>query len=167
VDTWSVLVPAVLSLFGVGLGTVGTLVGRHLSTRVSTRQQDAQQWAAHRAELKASVLQFLGAVRHVQRAGSSAGQLLDELWLAQQEVDLVAVSEQLRGATYRYAHQVTATAHRALQDPEVNDLHQAQIEFMDVARRDLWPNEPDSHSGPSGTASSRAAVQQRGHGRAG
>jgi hypothetical protein len=68
----SVLVPAVLSLFGVGLGTVGTLVGQHLSSRVITRQQDTRRWAAHRAELKASVLRFLGAVRHVQQGGAGA-----------------------------------------------------------------------------------------------
>jgi hypothetical protein len=139
---WSVLVPAVLSLFGVGLGTVGTLVGQHLSSRVSTRQQDAQRWAAHRAELKASVLRFLGAVRHVQQGGAGTVTALDELWLAQEEVDLVAVSEHLRGATYRYARQVTVTANREPQASDVDDLRRAQIEFMDAARRDLWAEQP-------------------------
>jgi hypothetical protein len=141
VETWSVLVPAGLSLLGVGLGTVGTLVGQYLSSRVSARQQDVQRWAAHRTELKASVLQVLGAVRRVQRAGSSAGPVLDELWLAQEEVDLVAVSAELRGATYRYARQVTAVAGREPSASDPDDMHRAQVEFMDAARRDLWPEQ--------------------------
>jgi hypothetical protein len=139
VETWSVLAAAALSLLGVGLGTVGTLAGQRLSARTSTQQQDAQRWAAHRAELKASVLRFLGAVRQVKRAGSSAGPLLDEMWLAQEEVDLVAVSEELRGATYRYARQVTVTANRDVQEPDTEDPGGTQVEFMNAARRDLWP----------------------------
>jgi hypothetical protein len=139
VETWSVLAAAALSLVGVGLGTVGTLAGQRLSARTSTQQQDAQRWAAHRAELKASVLRFLDAVRQVERAGSSAGPLLDEMWLAQQEVDLVAVSEELRGATYRYARQVTVTANRDVQEPDTDGPGGTQVEFMNAARRDLWP----------------------------
>jgi hypothetical protein len=138
-ETWSVLAAAALSLLGVGLGTVGTLAGQRLSARTSTQQQDAQRWASHRAELKASVLRFLGAVRQVERTGSSAGPLLDDMWLAQQEVDLVAVSEELRGATYRYARQVTVTANRDVQEPDTESPGGTQVEFMNAARRDLWP----------------------------
>src|SRR2546423_8819171 len=58
-DTWSALAPALLSLAGVGLGTVGSLVGQHLSSRMNVRQLDAQQWQAHKAELKQSIISFL------------------------------------------------------------------------------------------------------------
>jgi hypothetical protein len=153
-NTWSALLPALLSLVGVGLGTVGTLVGQYLSSRVSTRQHDAQQWAAHRAELKASIMRFVSLVQQVTppgrpdgRAGTPAQspseRLVNELWLAQHELDLVAVSEELRGATYRYAQRLTTVAARESHQERGDDLlREAQIEFMDAARRDLWPSGP-------------------------
>jgi len=148
--TWSALAPALLSLAGVGLGTVGSLVGQHLSSRVSRHQHDAQQWAAHRTELKASITQFLDLVQRVQAArridggtrpaDSTAERLVNELWLAQHEIDLVAVSEELRGATYRYARCLTvATTGEPHEGNRDDFLREAQVAFMDAARQDLWP----------------------------
>ena len=79
-------------------------------------------------------MRFLGSIHRIEQAvehaardhggerpgdDSSVESLLHDLWLAQHELDLVAVSEPLRGATYRYAHGEAAAARREL--PEAQD----------------------------------------------
>jgi hypothetical protein len=100
--SWETLGPALLSLAGVALGAGGSLFGQYLVSRASTRQLEVQESAAHRAELKGSVLKFLSIASQVEKAtltrpgsGSTADdavldRLVDDLWLAQAEIDLAA-----------------------------------------------------------------------------
>ena len=128
--------PALLSLAGVALGAGGSLFGQYLVSRASTRQLEVQESAAHRAELKDAVLKLVRIALQVEKvaltrsdAGGTAAelrQLVDDLWLAQAEIDLAARSGSLRGATYRYAFRLAEAArgeqHMAdLQRPSCHD----------------------------------------------
>ncbi|GAB7187430.1 hypothetical protein ATKI12_7261 [Kitasatospora sp. Ki12] len=124
---------------------------QYLVSRASTRQLAVQEAAAHRAELKDVILKFLSVAFRVEKEASarlpngerSGGgvldQLVDELWLAQAEIDLAARNEPLRGATYRCAARLVEAARgEAAGAPE---LGRAQVEFMDAASQDLWPGQ--------------------------
>ncbi|MFF2024526.1 hypothetical protein ACFVW2_22310 [Streptomyces sp. NPDC058171] len=103
--SWGTLGPALLSLAGVALGAGGSLFGQYMVTRASTRQLDVQESAAHRAELKNVILKFLSIASQVEQAALTRpaaartaadpvlDQLVDDLWLAQAEIDLAARSE--------------------------------------------------------------------------
>ncbi|MCQ4211899.1 hypothetical protein [Streptomyces longispororuber] len=148
--SWGTLGPALLSLAGVALGAGGSLFGQYLVSRASTRQIDVQESAAHRAELKGAVLKFLGLASRVEKsaalarsgsggvtAGVGAEQLVDDLWLAQAEIDLAARSEALRGAAYRYAARLAEAAGGGTPDATV--LRGLQAAFFDAAYDDMWP----------------------------
>lgn len=139
-STSSTLAPALFSLLGVALGSVGTLVGQYLTSRTSLRQLDLQQVAVLRAERKEAIMQFLSVVREVERLGSDmTDRLENDLWLAQQAVDLVC-SEPVRGATYRLARHVVDTAQNGPSDLAPGQPAPDQmIEFMDAAYRELVP----------------------------
>ncbi|MFD7528502.1 hypothetical protein ACFV8E_13055 [Streptomyces sp. NPDC059849] len=64
-------------------------------------------------------------------------ELVEELWLAQAEIDLAARTEPMRGATYRYAFRLAETARG--DDADAATLRGVQAEFMDAAYDDLWP----------------------------
>ncbi|MGF1430993.1 hypothetical protein [Kitasatospora sp. LaBMicrA B282] len=110
-----------------------------------------QEAAAHRAELKNVILKFLSVAFRVAKeasaclpngeraAGGVLDQLVDELWLAQAEIDLAARTEPLRGATYRYAARLAEAARG--EAPGASELGRAQVEFMDAAYQDLWPGQ--------------------------
>ncbi|MGQ7754566.1 hypothetical protein ACUN29_40115 (plasmid) [Streptomyces sp. WC2508] len=158
--SWGTLGPAVLSLAGVALGAIGTFFGQHLVIRASARQLEVEQSAAHRAELKDVILKFLGVASRVQKAalarsGDDGGQdgrldeLVEELWLAQAEIDLAARTEPMRGATYRYAFRLAETARG--DDADAATLRGVQVEFMDAAYDDLWPGrQREAAAGESG-----------------
>ncbi|MFF7370959.1 hypothetical protein ACIP3A_16200 [Streptomyces tricolor] len=147
--SWGTLGPALLSLAGVALGAGGSLFGQYLVSRASTRQLEVQESAAHRAELKDAVLQFVRIASQVEKmalarsdAGGTAaegelGRLVDDLWLAQAEIDLAARSEPLRGATYRYAVRLAEAARGEISDASA--LRGPQVRFMDAAYADMWP----------------------------
>ncbi|AKN75596.1 hypothetical protein QR97_27595 [Streptomyces sp. PBH53] len=138
-----------MSLAGVALGAGGSLFGQYLVSRASTRQLEVQESAAHRAELKDAVLQFVRIASQVEKmalarsdAGGTAaegelGRLVDDLWLAQAEIDLAARSEPLRGATYRYAVRLAEAARGEISDASA--LRGPQVRFMDAAYADMWP----------------------------
>ncbi|PVD07125.1 hypothetical protein DBP21_10355 [Streptomyces sp. CS147] len=138
-----------MSLAGVALGAGGSLFGQYLLSRVSARQLEVQEAAAHRAELKDAVLKFLNVASQVEKAalsrteggdrpaGDELGPLVDELWLAQAEIDLAARSEGLRGATYRYAFRLAGLASGEAVD--ASELRLPQAKFMDAAYDDMWP----------------------------
>jgi hypothetical protein len=121
--------PALLSLAGVALGAGGSLFGQYLVSRASARQLEIQESAAHRAELK--------------NGGTAVDpvldQLVDDLWLAQAEIDLVARSEPLRGAAYRYAARLAEAARGEIADASA--LRGPQVQFMDASYDDLWPGQ--------------------------
>jgi len=127
--SWGVLGPALLSLAGVALGAGGSLFGQYLVSRASARQLEIQESAAHRAELK--------------NGGTAVDpvldQLVDDLWLAQAEIDLVARSEPLRGAAYRYAARLAEAARGEIADASA--LRGPQVQFMDASYDDLWPGQ--------------------------
>lgn len=142
--------PALLSLAGVVLGAGGSLFGQYLVSRASTRQLEIQESAAHRAELKNVILKFLSIASRVGKAatlspdGDSTAdpvleRVVDELWLAQAEIDLSARSEPLRGATYRYAARLAEAARGELADASA--LSGAQVQFFDAAYDDMWPGQ--------------------------
>ncbi|MFI6409960.1 hypothetical protein [Streptomyces sp. NPDC050548] len=147
--SWGTLWPALLSLAGVVLGAGGSLFGQYLVSRVSTRQLEIQESAAHRAELKSAILKFLSIASQVEkaaltppRAGDSAagpviGQLVDDMWLAQAEIDLSARSEHLRGAAYRYAARLAEAGSGGMADTSA--LRRPQVQFFDAAYDDMWP----------------------------
>jgi hypothetical protein len=147
--SWGTLGPALLSLVGVALGAGGSLFGQYLVSRASTRQVEVQESAAHRAELKAAVLNFVRIALHLEKAAltrsdaagaaadSEIGRLVDDLWLAQAEIDLAARSEPLRGATYRYALRLAEAARGEMADASA--LRGPQVQFMDAAYGDMWP----------------------------
>jgi hypothetical protein len=141
----------VFSLAGVALGAVGSLLGQYLVSRASARQAEAQQSAAHRAELKDVILKFLGIAFRVEQAASARprtgaddpdgvlDQLVHDLWLAQAEIDLAARTEPLRGATYRYAARLAEAARSEV--GEGTAVGGEQAAFMDAAYQDLWPGQ--------------------------
>ncbi|MFE8943126.1 hypothetical protein [Streptomyces sp. NPDC007856] len=149
--SWGTLGPALLSLAGVALGAGGSLFGQYLVSRASTRQLEIQESAAHRAELKNVILKFLSIAAQVEKAaltrppsgGTTADpvldQLVDDLWLAQAEIDLAARSEPLRGATYRYAARLAEAARGEIADASA--LRGPQAQFMDASYDDLWPGQ--------------------------
>ncbi|MGV9250831.1 hypothetical protein [Streptomyces sp. NPDC003697] len=147
--SWGTLGPALLSLAGVALGAGGSLFGQYLVSRASTRQLEVQESAAHRAELKHAVLMFLSLASKAEKAalarsgseGTTADaeldQLVDDLWLAQAEIDLAARSEFLRGAAYRYAARLAEAAKSGISDGSA--LRAPQAQFFDAAYDDMWP----------------------------
>ncbi|CAL9448072.1 hypothetical protein SUDANB176_02383 [Streptomyces sp. enrichment culture] len=146
--SWGTLGPALLSLVGVALGAAGSLFGQYLVSRASTRQLEVQESAAHRAELKDTVLKFLGIAAQVEKAAftrpdrggapvDELDRLVDDLWLAQAEMDLAARSEPLRGAAYRYALRLAEAARGEVADASA--LRGPQVRFMDAAYDDMWP----------------------------
>ncbi|MFF5720643.1 hypothetical protein [Streptomyces buecherae] len=149
--SWGNLGPALLSLAGVVLGAGGSLFGQYLVSRASNRQVEIQEAAAHRAELKSVILRFLSVAWQVEKtaftsppAGASAAnpaidRLVDDLWLAQAEIDLSARSEPLRGAAYRYATHLAEAARGELADASA--LRGPQVRFFDAAYDDMWPGQ--------------------------
>ncbi|MFZ3566825.1 hypothetical protein ACOKM5_07625 [Streptomyces sp. BH097] len=149
--SWGTLGPALLSLAGVALGAVGSLFGQYLVSRASGRQLEMQESAAHRAELKNVILKFVSIASQVEKAaftlpfngGTVADpvldQLVDDLWLAQAEIDLTARSESLRGATHRYAARLAEAARGEIAN--VSSLRGPQVQFMDASYDDLWPGQ--------------------------
>ncbi|WP_254648304.1 hypothetical protein [Streptomyces sp. GbtcB6] len=147
--SWGTLGPALLSLAGVALGAGGSIFGQYLVSRASTRQLDVQESAAHRAELKNAVLKFLGIASQVEMAalmrpvsdgaadGAVLDRLVDDLWLAQAEIDLAARSEPLRGSAYRFAFCLAQAVRGEMADPSA--LRGPQAQFMDAAYADMWP----------------------------
>jgi hypothetical protein len=71
--------------------------------------------------------------------GDEPGRLVDDLWLAQAEIDLAARSESLRGAAYRYAFRLARAARHETAD--ASELRGPQAEFMDAAYDDMWPGQ--------------------------
>lgn len=149
--SWGTLGPALLSLAGVALGAGGSIFGQYLVSRASTRQLEVQESATHRAELKNAVLKFLGIASQVEKAAlmrpvgdgtaddAVLDRLVDDLWLAQAEIDLAARSEPLRGSAYRYAFRLVQAVRGEIADPSA--LRGPQAQFMDAAYDDMWPGQ--------------------------
>ncbi|MEU0662000.1 hypothetical protein [Streptomyces lavendulocolor] len=87
-----------LALAGVVLGTLGTLVGQHLATRVENRRHQWERAATERAERKAAIMDFLGSAQRIELvldsrhlglsdACGTDEEALHDLWLATKAVE--------------------------------------------------------------------------------
>jgi hypothetical protein len=147
--SWSTALPALLSLAGVGLGAVATLVGQYLTTLNASRQARAERAAARRAERKEAIVRFLDVAQDVEKLAediyngftdrkAADGRLTHQLWLAQKIVDLMC-SEQLRKPTFEF----TQLLHVAVWTgpPEGKQpweyLGDARWAYMQAARHEL------------------------------
>ncbi|MFG2484971.1 hypothetical protein ACGFSI_19715 [Streptomyces virginiae] len=142
----------VLALVGVLLGTMGTLVGQHLATRVEVRRDQQRQGETERAERKEAILEFLAAAQGVElvldrrslglpAADEPEDKILHALWLAKKAVELVCSHEVAQAA-----HDYTEALHQIIRGVVANGQASTQRErrhaFMEAARCELGSNRP-------------------------
>jgi hypothetical protein len=117
---WATLGPAVFSLVGVALGTIGSLLGVFYAQRTAREQARLQHLTAMRNERKEVLLDYLGAVEDswvfldglwgrqplVSKSGEPiSGEAVEreaarrnhDVWYQQQKLNLIA-SDPVRGA---------------------------------------------------------------------
>jgi len=147
--SWSSTLPALLTLAGVLLGAIATLVGQYLTTLDAARKARAERAAARRAERKEAIVRFLDIAQDVERLAEDVhhgitdrkaadGQLTHRLWLAQKIVDLVC-SEQLRQPTFKFTqllHEAVWTGPPDGRQPW-EFLGDARWAYVQAARREL------------------------------
>ncbi|MFF8383292.1 hypothetical protein [Streptomyces kanasensis] len=136
-----------LTLAGVLLGTLGTLTGQHLATRVENRRHQWERAATERAERKAAIMDFLGSAQRMELvldrrslglrdAVSTDEEALHELWLATKAVELVCAD-----ATARAAQNYARALHARVRGATVGEAGAAKRErrhaFMEAARGEL------------------------------
>ncbi|MEU8511635.1 hypothetical protein AB0C76_08625 [Kitasatospora sp. NPDC048722] len=136
----------VLALIGVLLGTTGTLVGQHLTTRAEARRDRQHRTDAERAERKEAILSFLAAAQQVELVldrrslGMPASEdpedrKLHDLWLAKKAVELVCSH-----TASRAAHEYTTALHEHLRNtvsPERPTKRDCRHAFVESARAEL------------------------------
>jgi hypothetical protein len=158
---WSNLAPAVFSLLGVAVGTVGSLLGVHLSTRTAKEQARAQQVAALRLERKEIILEYLKEVEDMQafirsiwhrrdslatdrKLSREASIRSHQMWIYQKKVHIVA-SKHLREACLAFTEKLDAclgfTDEHGEQIPDGTNfwlfIDEKQDRFLDAARDEL------------------------------
>jgi hypothetical protein len=152
---WTTLAPAVFSLAGVAIGTVGSLTVGYFTTRTAREQTRVQQAAAFRAERKDTILEYLRAMQAFHdfvlrvwehapdlpeghKSSREAAQLESELWFYQKKLLLVA-SEPLRKASLSFTEKLDEALYQARPaGVEFWDfIDPAQDRFIDAARSDL------------------------------
>ncbi|WP_432039925.1 hypothetical protein [Streptomyces cucumeris] len=142
----------VLALLGVFLGTVGTLIGQHLTTRVEVQRDHRQRADTERAERKDAILGFLTAAQRVElildrrKLGLPSpddpdDEKLHDLWLAQKSVELVCSWE-----VARLAHEFTTVLHTLIRtspsDGRGAGKRERRHAFMEAARGELEGGRP-------------------------
>lgn len=136
-----------LALAGVLLGTLGTLIGQHLSTRVESRRHQWERSATERAERKAAIMDFLGSAQRIELvldsrnlglsdACSGDEEALHELWLATKAVELVC-SYETAGAAQDYAKALHARVRGGTAGAALPAKRERRHAFMDAARDEL------------------------------
>ncbi|GAA1100609.1 hypothetical protein GCM10009577_23410 [Streptomyces javensis] len=139
-------------MIGVLLGTVGTLVGQHLATRVEEQRDQRQRADAERSERKEAILGFLAAAQRVElildrrKLGLAApedpeDEKLHDLWLAKKAVELVCSHEAAQAA-----HDYTDALHVCMRNTVVTGQSTSKRErryaFMEAARDGLESGRP-------------------------
>ncbi|WP_144122724.1 hypothetical protein [Catellatospora sichuanensis] len=115
---WSSVGPAVFSLIGVVVGSVGSFLAQSFVAKVSREQAEANRRAAHRAERREAVHAFIGAAQAVEslaqrlhvgqvRDDTEAYGLLQQMWLAQRLLELVC-GEAVRNSALAFTIRIRA-----------------------------------------------------------
>ncbi|MGA4798759.1 MULTISPECIES: hypothetical protein [Streptomyces] len=136
-----------LALAGVVLGTLGTLVGQHLATRVENRRHQWERAATERAERKAAIMDFLGSAQRIELvldsrhlglsdACGTDEEALHDLWLATKAVELVCADGTARAAQ-EYAEALHARVRGGAASPAVPAKRERRAAFMEAARGEL------------------------------
>ncbi|MER7106262.1 hypothetical protein [Streptomyces sp. NPDC000229] len=136
-----------LALAGVVLGTLGTLIGQHLATRVENRRHQWERTATDRAERKAAIMDFLGSAQRIEMvldsrnlglsvADGSDEEALHELWLATKAVELVCASDTAQAAQ-DYAGALHARVRGATANAAPPAKRERRHAFMEAARDEL------------------------------
>jgi hypothetical protein len=145
---WSVIGPAVFSLVGVGLGTMGSIFVQYIGTRTSKEQVRAERYGALRAERKEAIREFLEAAQQVEQIAERrfqhgerpADHLIHthRMKYLRQCIGLVGTPH-LQSATNEYARRLLAATYEDL--PEGANfwkyIRELKDPFMDAARREL------------------------------
>lgn len=165
---WNSLGPAVFSLLGVALGTVGSLLGVYYAQRTAREQARLQHSAAMRIERRDIYLEYLRAVENSwsfldglwgrQPLTSADGVPLKadevnreaairnhEVWYYQQKLALVASDEARNAALDLTSKMYEATFHRERVTESLwRYLDPTQQAFLAAAREDLGLSLPGS-----------------------
>ncbi|MFF8829697.1 hypothetical protein [Streptomyces sp. NPDC015131] len=139
-----------LALAGVVLGTLGTLVGQHLATRVENRRHQWERAATDRAERKTAILDFLASAQRIElvldrrslglpETSGADEEALHDLWLATKAVELVC-ADGTASAARAYARTLHARVRAALPAaaaPPAPAKREHRHAFMTAARSEL------------------------------
>jgi hypothetical protein len=136
-----------LALAGVVLGTLGTLIGQHLATRVENRRHQWERAATERAERKAAIMDFLGSAQRIEMvldsrnlglsvADGSEEEALHELWLATKAVELVCAYDTAQAAQ-DYAGALHARVRGGTGSAAPPAKRERRHAFMEAARDEL------------------------------
>ncbi|MER7468228.1 hypothetical protein [Streptomyces sp. NPDC097981] len=142
----------VLTLLGVLLGTMGTLVGQHLATRVEIRRDLQRRVETERAECKEAILIFLAAAQKVElvldrrslglpTADEPEDQLLHALWLAEKAVELVC-SHEVAQAARGYTEALHQIVRDVAANGQVPTKRECRLAFVEAARIGLGSVRP-------------------------
>jgi hypothetical protein len=153
---WASLTPAIFSLVGVAIGTLGSLTVGYFTTRTTREQARMQRDAALRSERKDAILEYLSIVQDcqnhlvlctVESAEPPPGwdqkrewsRLDDRLWFHCKKLLLMAQREPLRIAATALAEAVDS----AMKNKVPEGIHwwdyvdPFEERFLDSAREDL------------------------------
>ncbi|WP_143608420.1 hypothetical protein [Streptomyces sp. CB03234] len=136
-----------LALAGVLLGTLGTLIGQHLATRVESRRHQWERTATDRAERKGAIMEFLSSAQRIELVLDSRNlglsdpcstdeEALHELWLATKAVELVCAYETAQAAQ-DYAEALHARVRRGTTGTALPAKRERRHAFMEAARSEL------------------------------
>lgn len=120
-DIASPLISGLLALSGVGVGAWATMAVRRAATMADRERYIAESRAAHRAELKTAVLNYLEHAQQLQgeldvrergQSPEDLKRLIEQLWLAEKGVEIIC-SDALRDRLVAHArglHEVVRDA---------------------------------------------------------
>jgi|SRR5437868_6161948 len=153
----------VLPLVGVALGSLSTLIGQYLSTRVDVRRAKHEEASAERAERKEAIMDFLSAAQQAELLLDrfASGQQRDEpeiydrlhaLWLAKKVPELVCSP-----AVAQAAHDYALALHKLLREqpmPAGPTKREFRFAFLEAARKEFAiASEPLRRDSPTGIIS--------------
>ncbi len=147
----SAVIPTLLTLAGVLVGTAATIISQYLSTRVSRQEAATQRASDLRAERKSAIAEFLDAAQRVEhfldriergndQDEHEAGELMHRLWLSYKCAEIIcSVTMGQKAQDY------TLQLHRYVWDgvpkgPESSSKREARHAFLDAAALELDPD---------------------------
>jgi hypothetical protein len=147
----SAVIPTLLTLAGVLLGTAATLISQYLSTRVSRQEAAAQRASDLRAERKTAITEFLDAAQRaehfldrIERGNDQdeheAAELMHRLWLSYKCAEIVCsvtMSQKAQDYTLQLHHYVWDGIPKG---PGSSSKREARHAFLDAAAHELDPD---------------------------